>query len=81
MNERIKELESQCWEPRQYGPAWFNSTKFSELIVKECADIIQKEVSMKYKDGAGETEEFMGGHYAASVLARVKIKQHFGIAE
>ena len=39
MNERIKELEIQCWEPRQYGPAWFNSTKFAELIVRECADV------------------------------------------
>jgi hypothetical protein len=38
MNERIKALESQCWEPRQYGPAWFNSTKFAELIVKEVLD-------------------------------------------
>ena len=38
MNERIKELEARCWEPRQYGPAWFNSTKFAELIVRECLD-------------------------------------------
>ena len=36
MNERIRELEIQCWEARQYGPAWFNSTKFAELIVREC---------------------------------------------
>ena len=36
MNERIKELELQCWEPTQYGPAWFNSTKFAELIVGKC---------------------------------------------
>jgi hypothetical protein len=35
MNERIKELESQCWEPRQYGPAWFNAEKFAELIVQD----------------------------------------------
>jgi len=40
MNERIKELEIQCWEPRQYGPAWFNSTKFAELIVSECMDVV-----------------------------------------
>ena len=40
MNQRIKELEAQCWEPRQYGPAWFNSTKFAELIVRECANRI-----------------------------------------
>lgn len=39
MNERMRELESQCWEPRQYGPAWFNSTKFAELIVQECANV------------------------------------------
>jgi hypothetical protein len=37
MNERIKELESQCWEARQYGPPWFNAKKFAELIVRECA--------------------------------------------
>jgi hypothetical protein len=36
MNERINELEAQCWEARQYGPPWFNSKKFAELIVREC---------------------------------------------
>lgn len=41
MNERIKELESQCWESRQYGPDWFNSTKFAELIVGECMTICE----------------------------------------
>ena len=39
MNERIKLLEAQCWEPRQYGPAWFDSTKFAELLIEECAEI------------------------------------------
>lgn len=34
MNERIKELEVQCWEARQYGPPWFNYKKFAELIEK-----------------------------------------------
>ena len=37
MNERIKELKSQCWDERPYGPPWFNSDKFAELIVRECA--------------------------------------------
>ena len=81
MNERIKELA------REAGLLVHNPEgvptkleKFAELIVRECADVIQKEVSMKYKDG-GETEEFMGGHYASSVLARVKIKHHFGVEE
>lgn len=45
MNERIKLLESQCWESRQYGPAWFNSTKFAELIVRECCLVIRNDGS------------------------------------
>ena len=53
--------------------------KFAELIVRECVDVIKKEVSMKYKDGSGETEEFMAGHYGGSLLARVVIAQHFGV--
>jgi hypothetical protein len=43
MNERIRELESQCWEARQYGPPWFNSKKFAELIVKECAEMVNQD--------------------------------------
>jgi hypothetical protein len=53
---------------------------FAELIVRECADVIQKEVSTKYKDG-GDTEDFMAGHYAASLMARVVIRNHFGVEE
>ena len=40
MNERIKQLQSQCWEERPYGPLWFNSTKFAELLIRECADVV-----------------------------------------
>jgi len=40
MNERIKELEVQCWEERPYGPPWFDSKKFAELIVRECAQVL-----------------------------------------
>ena len=90
MNERIKALAEQAGEYAaqnatgdwEVGPDYqdlFNK-KFAELIVKECVDVIRKEVSLKYKDG-GETEEFMGGHYASSMLARVKIKNHFGVKE
>jgi hypothetical protein len=45
MNERIKELEKQCWEykPGFAGQAeWytvFNKQKFAELIVRECSRI------------------------------------------
>jgi hypothetical protein len=45
MNERIRELEKQCWEykPGFDGQAdWytvFNKEKFAELIVRECAKL------------------------------------------
>jgi hypothetical protein len=42
MNNRIKELESQCWEERKYGPAWFDYNKFAKLIVKDAVECIDK---------------------------------------
>ena len=81
MNKRMRELLAQAsGRPLETvnQMTWDFEEKFAELIVRECADVIRKEVSMKFKDG-GETDEFMGGHYAGSVLARVKIKQHFGV--
>jgi hypothetical protein len=47
MNERIEELESQCWEARQYGPPWFDTEKFAELIVKECANVAADQSAIK----------------------------------
>jgi len=38
MNNRIKQLEPQCWEHNEFGLN-FNYQKFAELIVKECAEI------------------------------------------
>ena len=37
MNERIKELASQCWDLRLDG-RHFDQEQFAELIVRECAD-------------------------------------------
>ena len=37
MNERIKELELQCWE----SPAWFDSTKFAILILDDVMSICE----------------------------------------
>ena len=68
MNERIRELESQCWEPRQYGPAWFDSEKFAELIVRECVEVCHKmaEDSDSYVVHDGDT-------------CAEQIKKHFGV--
>ena len=76
MNERIKLLESQCWEARQYGPAWFNSTKFAELIVRECADTIENRTPGQMgKEGEGWTNGYDDGLKTGAFL----IKKHFGV--
>lgn len=42
MNDRIKNLESQCWETQQLtadAHSWhtsFNSQKFAKLIIQDC---------------------------------------------
>jgi hypothetical protein len=59
MNERIRELESQCWEPRQYGPAWFDSEKFAELIIMECLTICEE-----------LGDKGMDGHYCADKIIK-----------
>ena len=79
MNERIKKLEIQCWEPRQYGPAWFNSTKFAELIVRECIDKIETHRIPVGNSAAGE----MACEWTYSALKEIRdeIKEHFGVKE
>lgn len=75
MNERIKELEAQCWEARQYGPPWFDSEKFAELIVKECAEISEQS---QWSEAKGEYYE---GFNEAMIYVSNKIKEHFGVEE
>jgi hypothetical protein len=67
MTERIKELEAQCWEPKQYGPPWFNSQKFAELIVRECAGVCEDYRGTEW----GKAAECIGD----------SIKEHFGVEE
>ncbi len=87
MNERIRELAEQATRSKYWNATTqvmiedFDKEKFAELIVKECSVVIQKEVSLYYKDGGHPSEEFMAGHYAGSTWARVMIKQHFGVEE
>jgi len=75
MNERVRELAecARCWAKvkLQDTNIGYNSRlyenlyneKFAELIVKECADLVQ-----------GVTTDTMGYHSADQ-----KIKQHFGV--
>jgi len=85
MNERIKELEQQCWEVRQYNPPWFNATKFAELIMREFIGILEEEIKL--------VEEFKSTSVKADVIkchqSKIwhfhklidKSKKHFGVEE
>ena len=75
MNERIKELEAQCWEARQYGPPWFDSKKFAELIIKECIGCCEQVISDPVPNYYIDTW-LNGGSQCID-----EIKQHFGVEE
>ena len=71
MNERIRELEDQCWEDVPVDIDYdylsrvrrvFNREKFAELIVKECADFVDQNTL--------ENQGMWG-----------KIMRHFGVEE
>jgi hypothetical protein len=66
MNERLAKLTEQCYEYNEtMQGAWFNKTKFAELIVQECgvalAPMLRDMVSR------GQAYDL--------------IKQHFGVEE
>ena len=63
MNNRIAELEKQCWSHRVEGALvdgqlHFDTAKFAELVVREC-------MSNLYLNGYDD--------------AMMQIKQHFGV--
>jgi len=74
MNNRIAELEKQCWSHRVEGALvdgqlHFDTKKFAELIVQECIDIIAPYTVRMSRPG----EE-----YLHPIL---EIKEHFGVEE
>lgn len=73
MNERLKELEKQCWSYRVDGvlvdgQLHFDTEKFAELIVRECLDQCYNR---------GMNDEL----YAGQLKAAAYIEQHFGVEE
>jgi hypothetical protein len=70
MNERIFDLAKQAGMRFGLSPA---EQKFAELIVQECADIIQRE-----SDKAIRNNTYMGDDVPASVT-QWAIKKHFGV--
>jgi len=65
MNERIRELAEQC--QHRYSEHNIDLEKFAELIVKECAKVLEVQGATTGR------EEY---NYGASLL-----EEHFGIEE
>ena len=81
MNERIKELEKQCWQSTQTEPyVLFDVKKFAELIVKECITIVDEQKECLHEEQQHWHDRDYG--YALAVDDASKgIKQFFGVEE
>ena len=80
MNERIKEIEKQCWQSTQTEPyAWFDSKKFADLLIQECARVA-RDTPCPYLDE--ELRQRLGHTWdMASLEAGREIVKHFGVEE
>ena len=86
MNQRIKELEQQCWSHRVDGALvdgqlHFDTQKFAELIVRECIQNIRDNMEIAKVDTLGDKDLFLetlrtSGHFYITELER-----HFGVEE
>jgi hypothetical protein len=70
MNERIKELEKQCWS---HQANCLNAEKFAELIVRECMWKI-----MNRKEEAIDNDWHIDEAMSAAIS---DISEHFGVEE
>jgi hypothetical protein len=79
MNERILELEKQCWSHRVDGTLvdgqlHFDTKKFAELIIKECLLAIDN----TNKHHAYTTFD-IGLIESTIIKSKESVKQHFGV--
>jgi hypothetical protein len=70
MNERIEQLETQCWISRD-GYQTFDRQKFAELIINECTTMIESD------QWAQDNQSWSRGMRFAAGL----IKERFGVEE
>jgi hypothetical protein len=82
MNERIRELEKQCWNNQTNH---LDTEKFAELIIAECRSVALGEI---VSDGDIEAysdplqREYLKGNNGGVVDSIVAIQQHFfGVEE
>jgi hypothetical protein len=92
MNERIQQLIEQATStqgPTPYNPLTFevfDKEKFTELIVKECAELAKKKafiIMQKAEEYAVDKEEMINATSAAFHLEILEqeIRKHFGVEE
>ena len=74
MNERIKLLAEQCYH--RYSEHNIDLEKFAELIVKECADLIDNKVMIT---AAQTYDEVFVAKFDTKELCAKQIKEHFGV--
>lgn len=84
MNERIKEIEAQCWEHDQswtgVGQRVFNREKFAELIVRECISIVEEQKECLHEEQKYWHDRDYGYEMAVNDASK-GIKQFFGVEE
>jgi len=89
MNEQIRELAEQAAGTKKYvPPVWQfyddELEKFAELIVQECASLMESEKDYYSKPGSYESREYyerMSAKEDAFDDAARMIKSHFGVEE
>ena len=77
MNERIKELQKQCWDNQTNH---LNAEKFAELIVNECVQICEAVAEASDHVSNASTDYIEGRQMGAYVCCNM-IKKHFGVEE
>jgi len=79
MNERIQELIGQCIDQRWTvtGPM-FDKEKFAELIVRECAELIDNKVTIT---AAQTYDDVFVAVYDTNFANSKRIREHFGVKE
>jgi hypothetical protein len=92
MNQRIQELEDQCWEDTSVDIDYdylsrvrrvFNRQKFAQLIVKECLEIaLAQKQWVEEQDVFGERDcHWNKARIQQSQRIVDKVKEHFGVKE
>ena len=86
MNERIKQLALRATVSEPYYPAgndghpeyriYVSQEKFAELIVRECAELIDNKVMIT---AAQTYDEVFVAKYDTKELCAKQIKEHFGV--